>query len=467
MSKRTVRPKGQAIEVRRRNRGWSQEILGEHAGLSKRTIENIEKSKPILLATLVRLADALEADCADICDDADFVSTTAGTAPAPPSALLQSINRFEAVVEDRSAGFVGRRFLFDAVNRFLAEQTLDSGYMLIRGEPGIGKSAFLAQLVKTSDCVYHFNVGLQAINTAAHFLANVCAQLIVRFGLPYSELPPGTCADGTVLNMLLGQVSQRLGEQEDCLLLIDALDEVSAVGLDETVNLLFLPESLPRGIFVVATTRPLANLRLNVSRQRNIDLKSDDSKNVDDVREYIDSRVNDDAIRRWLLMKGVAPNELIETLSRKSEGNFMYIHHVLFDLTDPESAEGTLEDLPEGLRAYYRRHWDKMRSWNQSLFDTLHRPVVCVLAAAKEALPLAEIAAPTGRQPHEVLQVIREWREFLDVEGGRETEPRFRIYHASFRDFLAEEVDPGLRVHTRMIIDDAMESVRRTRRSRA
>ena len=61
-----------------------------------------------------------------------------------------------------------------------------SGYIVIHGEPGIGKTAIVGQLVKDRALVHHFNVAPLGIRSPQAFLSNVCAQLIVRYGLDYT-----------------------------------------------------------------------------------------------------------------------------------------------------------------------------------------------------------------------------------------------------------------------------------------
>ena len=53
---------------------------------------------------------------------------------------------FQSLIEEKTAGFVGREFVFQAIEEFLTSQP--SGYFIIEGEPGIGKSAILAKYVR-------------------------------------------------------------------------------------------------------------------------------------------------------------------------------------------------------------------------------------------------------------------------------------------------------------------------------
>src|SRR3989442_6306927 len=51
--------------------------------------------------------------------------------------VSRHIISFDTLIADKTEGFVGRQFVFDALNAFLAKE--QSGYFVIRGEPGIGK----------------------------------------------------------------------------------------------------------------------------------------------------------------------------------------------------------------------------------------------------------------------------------------------------------------------------------------
>ena len=59
----------------------------------------------------------------------------------------QHIINFDTLIAEKTNGFVGRQFVFDALDAFLSEEK--SGYFVIWGEPGIGKTALMGQLVKT------------------------------------------------------------------------------------------------------------------------------------------------------------------------------------------------------------------------------------------------------------------------------------------------------------------------------
>jgi hypothetical protein len=48
-------------------------------------------------------------------------------------------NQFRTLIAEKTDGFVGRDFVFAAIDKFFAEHA--SGYFIIEGDPGVGKSS--------------------------------------------------------------------------------------------------------------------------------------------------------------------------------------------------------------------------------------------------------------------------------------------------------------------------------------
>lgn len=355
---------------------------------------------------------------------------------ASPDKLRRS---FDALMADKIQGFVGRQFVFDALNEFL--RTHDSGYFIIRGVPGIGKSALMAKLVNDQGYVHHFNIASQNIRSTRVFLENVCAQLIACYELRHKELPPGATDDsGFLVQCLEEAAARRKDRSEKIVLAIDALDEADRLGLAPAVNTLYLPTSLPEGVYIIVSTRPLEDLHLHVAQQQMLDLEADSEGNLQDITAYIEAYVQREIMHVRLKAWGVSEERFIAGLRKKSEGNFMYLYYVLPAIEHGKFVTGTLDELPEGLMGYYRRHWRQMRAGNESEFDTVYKPIVCILGVAQEPVTIQHIANWTKLNQGQVKGAIGLWREFLEEES-EDGERRYRIYHASFQDFLREQVD--------------------------
>lgn len=163
--------------------------------------------------------------------------------------------QFQSLIADKTEGFVGREYVFDAIEAFIANNP--KGYFTIIGDPGQGKSAILAKYVQNTGCIAHFNLLLQGLNRADQFLESVCRQLIERYELDYNPLPPNATRDGEFLGQLLDEVAQKR-DGEAVIIAVDALDEVDSASYRDAANILYLPAYLPDEVYFILTSRSLS-----------------------------------------------------------------------------------------------------------------------------------------------------------------------------------------------------------------
>src|SRR5579859_1945668 len=381
-------------------------------------------------------------------------------APAPLSTCIR-ISEFGQPIEDRTRSFIGREFIFSAIDRHLGDRDFPSGYIVIRGEPGIGKTSLMAQLVKTRSYVHHFNIAAQNIRSTRDFLSNVNAQLIVKYQLGYSGLPPQATQDSGFLSKLVREASEKRAEDR-VVVLVDALDEAEDLGLALDANRLYLPSTLPPRVFFVVSTREQEDYKLVTDHRKDIYLRKDDPQNGADVRAYIQTYVgsNQPAMSNRISQWGLDQPAFEKILTSKSEGNFMYLVHVLSDIRDgtlTKSNLDSIDDLPVGLRQYYQRHWRTMKARDCEEFERVYQPVVCMLAVVREPVSQAQIEEWTGLPSTHVREVIKQWRAFLTLTKSASGERLYRIYHASFQDFLKDEV--GLTRYHDKISQTALDKI--------
>jgi AAA ATPase domain len=378
------------------------------------------------------------------------------TDSAPELTSYIRVAQFRALVDDRTDGFVGRDFIFNRIDELLAGAEFDAGYVVILGEPGIGKSAIAATLVARRGYVHHFNIAPENIRTARQFLESVCAQLIIRYELDHSSLPPDAGEDAGFLSQLLAEAAAKRGDQP-IVVVVDALDEAEDTGLSPSANRLFLPRALPSGVFFVLTSRDEYDYRLDVAEAEEIWIRDDDPENARDVTRFIEAFVDQHAdemimrITEW----GVERDKFVREIATLSEGNFMYLVYVLRDIARgrlTKDTVGAIDALPRGLKRYYLRHWRDMKAANPNRFTTYQRPVLCFLAISREPVTVDQLAQWTQLEPGDVTSVIQEWREFLNPDGDR-----YRIYHRSFAEFLDEE--ENLRYYHEQIVQSALAKI--------
>jgi hypothetical protein len=312
----------------------------------------------------------------------------------------------------------------------------------VRGEPGVGKTALLAQLVRTRGYVHHFNVAQNIVSHRA-FVENVCAQLIIRYRLSDRSLPQGGDEDATFLDEVIAEAS-RAAKSEPIVIALDALDEAQDTGLAPAANRLHLPRFLPDGVYFLVTCREQMDYRLVVDARRDIHLGDKDPRNVEDIRQYVIAFIKGDRLKMAARIEawGVDEHAFINVMADKSQGNFMYIVHVLVDIREGFLSKVNVDqisDLPAGLNEYYARHWRSMREVDPDQFDRFYEPVVRHLATVREPVSIKQLHDWTGLHPRQIRDVIKVWREFLNAERSSKGVELFRVYHVSFQEYLANE----------------------------
>jgi hypothetical protein len=345
--------------------------------------------------------------------------------------------RWGPLLIDRTEHFVGRGYVFEAIERFLGSTA--GGYLLIQGPPGLGKSSLLAEYVRRTGCIAHFNSRALGVTSTSQFVQSVCAQLIADAGLPYPALPPDATNDGAFLLKLLQEARERRAPDERLVIAVDALDEVDLASQPEGANVLFLPPALPDGVYVVMTRRN-ADMPLTTRAPVHVlDLLSHPAENRADVETYIGAALARTALSRWVARHDLTESEFVVTVADLSESNFMYLHHVLPEIEGGAYRDLAINELPAGLVGYYEDHWRHMGMTAKPLPRVKLR-IVYILCEARQPLSRALLSrfatdAELEVDQLQVQEVLDEWKQFL-LDDHVEQETRYGMYHVSFREFL-------------------------------
>jgi hypothetical protein len=345
-------------------------------------------------------------------------------------------------VQNKTEGFVGREHVFRAITAFLESQP--SGYMTIWGDPGMGKTTLLAEYVRRTGCIVHFNSRGQGIVHPSQFTENVSAQIIAEFGLPYAGLPGGATQDGSFLARMLGDASQKLARGERLVIAVDALDEVDLASHTHGGNVLYLPRTLPGSVYFILTRRDV-KLPFDVETpQVGLNLMNYPAENRRDVETYLRRCSERPRVRQWIQNQpGLGATGFVDTLAEKSQNNFMYLRFILLDIESGLYSDIQAGRLPVGLQGYYDSHWRLMGMTARPL-PRLKILIIYILSVVELPVSRRQLSGflkGSGVEADElaVQEVLDEWEQFLHKEPGPGG-MHYSIYHTSFRDdFLKQQ----------------------------
>jgi hypothetical protein len=364
----------------------------------------------------------------------------------PPINITERILNRELYIHEKIHNFVGRKFVFDAIDKFINSNP--RGYFVIKGDPGIGKSSIAAQLIKTHNYIHHFNIRSEGSNRAENFLSNVCSQLIKKFDLShYENFPPEATQDGKFLLRLFNELSEKQQRKEEkVIIVVDALDEVDHTALAPGVNWLYLPLILPMNVYMIVTMRRDSKITLQVQCElMSFEIKQDSESNMTDIRKYISGKLELLGIKRYMNNQHLDDHQFIEQLSDKSQGNFMYLRHVIPEIEKGAYSNRSIGSIPLGLKNYYEDHWQRIQGHDENAWVNYKLRIIGALSVIKKPISV-DIISEVSKVPEreKILIVLQEWQQFLHVKENiyqGNLRKCYRWYHDSFLDFLAEKVD--------------------------
>jgi len=351
--------------------------------------------------------------------------------------------------------FCGREWLFQEIEQWRAEAGRQRALLII-GDPGIGKSAIVAQLI-------HDNPGGQVL---AHHCCQFRSRETLRPGRFIRSMAAQIASqlEGYAAQLENPTVEAALGEgrcQEDPFsafeegilgplhalqappggaryILIDALDEALAVQEGPSLVALLAArlDRLPGWLRVVATARKDPDVLRQLSGLRAQEIQADDPRNLDDIEEFLVHRLGQPDLQERLVQSGLPAEESILRLRDKSGGNFLWVEQALLGLESGTYHFARLEALPPGLTglytAFFERHFPGEAAYAPA------RQVLEVIVAATEPLSAAEIAAATGLDPDYALPpLLDRLAAYIPERDGRRA-----VFHKSFADWLTATESP-------------------------
>ncbi|WP_242039748.1 ATP-binding protein [Anabaena sphaerica] len=211
--------------------------------------------------------------------------------PRPPTVnnYLDTQQQFTEVINTKSANFIGRDFVFTAINNFL--HRYNRGYFTIIGAPGSGKGAIIAKYIQENPHVIYYNAELEGKNHAAEFLTYVCSQIIANFqNISLPNLPDNATEGSWFLSLLLQQISDSLQPNQKLIIVIDGLNCINRNLQPPGTNIFYLPRYLPQGVYFLLSRRPFlsSNSGLLIEAPvQSLNLADYPEENKQDIQAYI------------------------------------------------------------------------------------------------------------------------------------------------------------------------------------
>ena len=362
-----------------------------------------------------------------------------------------------ATIAEKIEGFVGREWMRAALDERRGG-ALPHRLIWITGGPGTGKSAFAAWLATwhrgNAIALNLCEAGIDARNDPAQVVRTIGFQLARRADdyrghllNRLARLHDANVALATPDDLIraiagnLGEIDARLrrmqpetlfdwllaeplhlcidgGRRHDrYLVLLDGLDETLRDGECPLADLLMQrARLLPEWLAIAASSRDEPPIRgiFDVLEP----LRLDADGHTADLRVYAQG---------WL---GADQPALIERVVAASEGAFLYLTLLRQAVESGSMSLTSPEGLPRGLAGIYRR-WFRHRFPDRGRYAAVYRPVISVIAAARQPVPLAVLARVFPWTAPERAEILQTLGTLFPIRGDA-----IAPFHASLRDWL-------------------------------
>jgi len=389
------------------------------------------------------------------------------------------------IINELANDFTGRDWLFEAIEKWLLRSSTHS--MLITGDPGAGKSAVAAQLVRISgqqvsspasassliDCVsaYHFchdrdDVTLNPLRFVKHlstqlaskypeFAAklatqsdsqarviinarqevdtvggNAVVQNVVINQIEFGAFTSARDAFDNLIRLPLQQLYESAQLRGPLLIVVDSLDEALTYDRDienTIVGVLRHSRPLPPNVFFLLTSRRTSRIDPAL-RESSIDLILDAPDNTADVEGYCLAR-----FEKLLIANSAA---VAKRIAQASNGNFLYAKFVVDDLLRRATLPQNIDEieLPTGLYEIFQRFIERDLITDITNWQKLYRRLLGYLAVARgRGLSRDQLLSLTGLSDSLLDDALVTCLPYL--RGNPPSGP-FELYHLSFREYL-------------------------------
>ncbi|EGZ26650.1 hypothetical protein PHYSODRAFT_470533 [Phytophthora sojae] len=413
--------------------------------------------------------------------------------------LLAPFN-FQRQISQLTERFIGREWLFERFQQWVQGSTTlststQTGELINRrvfwlvGQIGSGKTSVAAQMVQTCPEIAAFHFARQEdeqTHNARRCVLSLAYQLTTQLPEyahylqshePLEEMVPVASFVELVSQLLIGPLNAiaRPTTYKSLVLLIDGIEwlipnssssapsmpTLSGGSKDEECLVSMLPalaSRLPDWVRVVVLSRedPPVLSKLHAFEPADVIIDHFQHENDHDIRRYLNlslsklplsevdfAKASEQAVDVPANNHEFGLEQVVELIARRSEGLFLYAVNVVQAITEGRLRLHELAELPVGMGAYLQQFFASHFS-DHDMYKQRVRPVLEVLCAAYEPLPLATLARVLEWDVYEQRDASSVLGSLFCIEAGYDANSQLlRPFHSSVLDWIQDSNSSG------------------------
>ena len=322
-------------------------------------------------------------------------------------ARLQNLLRpieFKSEISKYMKMFTGRQWVLEQIRAWLDDEN-GSKVFWLTGGPGVGKTAIsiwlsckaLPEIHAWHLCQHSDSITSNPKNcilSLAYYLSThlpayfmQLKQINLEELININEVNVNTL----FMRLLVEPLNSIEPSGSPVVILIDAIDEANTENGDNPlakfIGMNF--SKFPSWIRFIITSRPVYDVKKWLKQLRPITLETSDSRNLQDIRQYVLTRLNKTPYAEAQLAA------IADAIVEKSEGVFLYAEFICESIEAGEIDPYEPEQFPSGLynvyEDYFQRRFPSLDQYNEEVV-----PLLKLVVAAREPLHLNELIPYLG-----------------------------------------------------------------------
>jgi tetratricopeptide (TPR) repeat protein len=353
------------------------------------------------------------------------------------------VRNFSALLDSYSQ-ITGRKYVFERFEQFFAQA--DKGVFALLGEPGIGKSAVMANLIDPAKGTPHFFFRASSnITDPDECISSLFHFLLQKYNIENENPPAGAKDTRMQFENLLHTISAMLKPGQKEHIVLDAIDEALPASDGQTITDL-LPGFIPSQIYFVISSRPQSAITAKLSQREDYQsflLKADTEENKQDAYQFVAEKLGEKV-----------PANRQKEVADLARWNFLFLKQICTSVLEDDLPIDQISNYlreNKSLSQWYNGNWERLKEKFADNPEKLQdiQDVLGAILTACEPVTRSQICECLGLSPLRFDWCIRYIGQYLDTipvnEKGidfhdHESVVFYRLFHYSFAEYLQKSV---------------------------
>lgn len=349
--------------------------------------------------------------------------------------------------EELRKNYIKRELIQEKVQRW--EDFPESPCFLLYGGPGSGKSSFAAHYYHfdkdvsgTVLCEYGSKRADAVVKALAFQMA--CRHPTYRRRLSYLLERQGNMLADFSLHELCEFLFVKAAQNDiqehfdHIVIVIDGIDQLNQEGDNELAEAITsLRNLIPSYLRILITSRNDTIVKRYFSNYDYLQIEDYKSQNEKEVRDYFEVELRNE-LSKYPPYK---QNIILNSLAHRAEGSFIYAELFCIAIRKYHLSLENPDQYPKGLESIYFL-WFRHMFPSQDEYEEKYLPLLSILAAAREPVPISTIGNALGLKKRELRNSLRRISAFLIERTDIFDESTVTLFHPSVSEWLlSDEAD--------------------------